>query len=82
MAFLYLRQRQKSDGKAVAKYKIDALEETIKKGGMLPFPKGLEKRVSARSKCLACGIALGDRYLKIDHRVSFDAQADAADRRP
>ena len=71
-----------SDGKTIAEYQITTLEEIIKKGGRMPFPKNFKKRISARSRCMICGINLAWRYLQIDHKVPFHVLGDIVDREP
>lgn len=69
-----------SDGKTIAEYQIVSLDEIVKKGGRMPFPKDFKKRISSRSQCMVCGIILADRYLQIDHRVPFHVLGDVIDR--
>lgn len=71
-----------ADGKTMARYELTTMEEIIRLGGRLPFPKGFAELVSASSRCALCAVELDRRYLQIDHRVPFPVSGDDAAMEP
>lgn len=72
-------------GKSIAAYKFgDVTKLQINRvDGRVSFPKEFRKKLYklGKGKCFICNREFEERYLQVDHRVSYEVGGDAADTR-